>query len=142
MISSNMQVKDGFRLSGLHFSAVRSCASAHGGVPGASWPASAYPDCWTSRAWAWTRLQSCTTSLNRRASWLIPDQPYSLCVDHMDDGMASTALLSPALSLQEHRPREDILPESNQASRPPNPQLLDLFTKEPLVPDTQQRISG
>lgn len=42
----------------------------------------------TSRAWAWTRLQSCTTSPNRRASWLIPDQPNRLHIDHMMDQLA------------------------------------------------------
>lgn len=43
----------------------------------------------TSRAWAWTRLQSCTACPNRRASWLVPDQPgRSLCRDNETDQLA------------------------------------------------------
>lgn len=71
---------------------------------------------WTSRAWAWTRLQSCTACLNRRASWLVPDRPGSLCIDHMTDGWHCCHQLSPLRSTVPERA------SSLSETRHPDPQ--------------------
>lgn len=128
-----MQVKEGFSLFGLHFSAFRSCASAHGGVPGASWLASAYPDCTDQQSLGMDQA-SVMHHLPEQEGQLARPRPAMQPLHRPHDGPASTALLSPALSPQRHCPREGILPESNQASKPPNPQVLVLFTKGLLGP--------
>lgn len=136
-----MQVKEGFSLFGLHLSAFRSCASAHGGVPKASRLASVYPDCMDQKSLGMDQA-SVMHCLPKQEGQLARRRPGTQPLHGAHDGPASTALLSPALPPQEHHPREGILLESNQASRSPNPPLFSLFTKGLLVPDTQQRISG
>lgn len=80
-----MQVREGFSLFRLHFSAFRSCASAHSGDPRASWLNSVYPDCIDQQSLGMDQASATHHLSDRRASWLIPAQPGSLCIAHMRD---------------------------------------------------------
>lgn len=142
MLSNNVQVREGFGFFELRFFAFRSCASAHGAGPGASWHASAYPDCTDQQSLGMDQASVMHCLPKQKGQLACPRPARQVSLQRPQDGPASTALLSPALSPQEHHPREGILPESNQASRPPNPQLLGLSTKGLLVPDTRRRTSG
>lgn len=142
MIPNNVQVREGFSLFGLHFSAFRSCASAHSGDPRASWLNSVNPDCTDQQSLGMEQASATHHLPDRRASWLIPAQPGSLCIAHMRDQLTQhcchqlcplrSIILDGASSLSPPRP----------PAKPPTTAALELFSTGLPVRDPKQRISG
>lgn len=108
MIPKSVQAREGFSLFGLHFSAFRSCASAHSADPRARWLNSVYPDC-TGHGPGFSHAP-----LARQKGQLARPSTARQPLHSPQEGPANAALLPPALSPQEHHPGWAILPESIQ----------------------------
>lgn len=120
MLSNNVQVKEGFCLFELHFFAFRSCASAHGAGPGASWHASAYPDCTDQQSLGMDQASVMHCLPKQKGQLACPRPARQVSLQRQQDRPASTALPSPALS-----PLRSTIPEkasSPSQTRHPDPQ--------------------